>query len=302
MEASTLVFLSLICFQNVNQKFMSICSYFLIQVFSSSVFLVSIRLIFEIVLFRSLSLIIYNVSLSIKIGLFPFYKWIVNLVYSINWFSIGLLASYQKFIPILILSLKFLHYYILLISIFRLLVRIYYRLGLYSVKLIFSYSILSHRRWNTLILSCINWWFIYFLLYSFIFLVICYFNYFFNIEDISDFNIFNNYSKFVLYIYLLNLISLRGIPPFTGFLFKFLIIDLFYGILFYLYLYLLVLVSLIHFYLYIRVILSRLLLFSGKSKFIFNYNWLNYSKFNLIYFFTFILNIYVLFLGFKIII
>nr|APZ75599.1 NADH dehydrogenase subunit 2 [Auplopus sp. SJW-2017] len=302
MESSTLVFLSLICLQNMNQKFMAISSYFLIQVFSSSIFLLSMSMMYNMTLYSMIGTFFYNVSLSMKIGLFPFFKWVINLVYSMNWMSIGLLSTYQKFMPMMMLSLNFWHNYYLIISFFSMLMSMYYSLGLYSVKLIFSYSILSHSSWNTIMLSSMNWWLIYYLLYSLLFMMICLLNYYFNIEDLSDFMYLYNSSKLVLMIYLLNLISLSGMPPFTGFLIKFFLINYFFNVLFYIYLMFFILTSLIHFYLYIRIMLLSFSLFMGKSKHLINYMWNNQLNLNLIYFFTFIVNFFMLFLGLKMII
>lgn len=275
---------------------MSVSSYYLIQAFSSSLFLVSLSLIYDNLMINFIGLLLYNFTLSIKIGLFPFHSWVLNLVSSINWLSIGLLSTLQKFIPIMILSIIIWYYYYLVVGLFTIVIRIYYSLGLTRIKVIFSYSILSHRSWITLVILNLNWWLIYYFIYRIIFMIICIFNYYISLNELTDFScIFS--SRFILLIYLLNLISLRGIPPFTGFLLKWLLLDLFSETLSYLFLFILVLTSIVHLYIYICIFISGVFIFNGISKLmVFNFH-LNYLLPFFLFSFSLLVNLFIMYLG-----
>lgn len=104
LECTTLSFLRLSCIRIKDQKFRFIRRYFLIQVIGSSLLLISLSLISSYLdLFNFTSRLIYNFSLCIKIGLFPFHMWVVNLVSSARWLRIYLLGTIQKVIPLLML-------------------------------------------------------------------------------------------------------------------------------------------------------------------------------------------------------
>lgn len=134
------------------------------------------------------------------------------------------------------------------------LIRLYNRLGLVRVKLIFSYSMLSHRAWIRLILEYIEWWLFYYISYSFLFYLICLFNNMYNFEDHRDRVLLRSLPLYFLFAYIFNLVSLIGVPPFLGFLIKWVILDsLFYGSS-YLLLFILVLTSVVHLYVYIRIV------------------------------------------------
>lgn len=59
-----------------------------------------------------------------------------------------------------------------------------------------------------------------------------------------------------------------GLPPFTGFLIKVILLDLFFDGLYYLFIFVVVITSFALFYLYARLILLSFIFFVGKSKII----------------------------------
>lgn len=292
IECSTLGFLAVTCLLNKNQKFRSISSYFLIQALGSSLFIVSLILLRtpSSSFFILMVSLIYNISLTIKIGLFPFHFWVINLVPKLNWIRIFLLASVQKFIPMLILNWWLIDFYISLVVCVTILIRLYNSLGLIRVKLIFSYSILSHRAWIRLILEHLEWWSFYYLRYCILFFLICLFNNIYIFEDQRDCILLNNLPLSLLFAYIFNLISIIGIPPFLGFVIKWVILDsLFQGGSYFI-LFILVLTSVVHLYVYTRVMVWRLFYFSSKSS-LFKNNCLRRSFLNFNYIiFTLFLN------------
>lgn len=76
IECRTLGFLTITCTYSLKQKFRSIRRYFLIQALGSSIFLISLMLLSTpsgSLKFTIISSLLYNFSLTLKIGLFPFH-------------------------------------------------------------------------------------------------------------------------------------------------------------------------------------------------------------------------------------
>lgn len=264
MECCTLGFIRIICFININQKFSSVARYFLIQSLSSSLFLLSLRIILpERIIFNNFICLVYNFSLSIKIGLFPFHFWVLNLVSSMGWVGIFLLARVQKIIPILILRWWLILNYVIFISFITMVIRIYYRLGLNRLKIIFICSILSHRAWIRLIVVKLEWWLIYIYIYRFLILFICLFNSLIYIEDFRDLIILKFVPLYLVFRYCFNLLSLIGMPPLVGFVIKWILLDSI--LVSYYIIFIVVITSVVHLYYYFRVILWSLIFFSPKG-------------------------------------
>lgn len=264
IEIRTLRFIRYITLRNDNKKVGRIAIYIFIQVLRSSLFFISfIYSIFESNIFNYFYYI-YNLSILYKIGLFPFHIWVVNLTFSINWIRILFLGTTQKFIPILMLNYIYNYRIILIRRIIRMLISIYFRLGLKRLKIIFSYSIISQRSWIILIMRIFDWWCLYYIIYRMLFIVICLFNKIFNLEDFSNYFFIGNTSIFLIILYSLNFISLIGLPPITGFILKLMLLNYFSINVYYIIIIFVVFRSLIHIYIYIQAVLQSVIFFLGK--------------------------------------
>nr|APZ75586.1 NADH dehydrogenase subunit 2 [Agenioideus sp. SJW-2017] len=291
LECNTMSFLSLMCLNSKLHKFSFLSSYFLIQVLSSSLLLVSLGLMnLELNLLISSMYMLYNFSLCIKIGLAPFHMWVVNLSVSSSWLGIFMLSSVQKIMPMILLSWNMMSWFIIILSIYSLLVVIYNMLGLISIKLIFGYSMLTHSSWMSLMLVNMYWWLIYFILYTFLLMLICVVNSFLRVEDISDMSKLSSLNIFMKVFYMLNLLSMMGLPPFVGFLIKWMILSELFSFISYFIVLLIILTSLINLYMYMRLLLWVMFIYSGKSVQFKNFFWNKVILMNYyVYFSSFIL-------------
>ena len=190
--------------------------YFLVQVINSFFFLISLLLSFKGFEIFLLIFLIY------KVGRAPFYHWVIYIVRRINWINIYFLLSIIKIIPIiLIINILFKNkevYFFILLSCF---VGRLGGLGQISLRILIVYSSINHLSW---LFSCIilnnMLFFNYILIYFTILFGAFFFFFFFKLDYISQ---INSLSK-LNFIVIINLLNLRGLPPFSVFLIKFIVL------------------------------------------------------------------------------
>lgn len=216
LEINIIIFIPLINSKN----FLSsnrIINYYIIQSFSSSLFLFSSFLTF---FFSSYIIeLVILITIIIKLGAAPFHVWFPQISEGIHFFSFFILLTFQKIIPLFILSLishNFFIFFIISSSIIGSLGG----LNQTSFKKILAFSSISHLAWIiALIFSNHNFWILYLLIYSLITIKIIKIfkkNYNFSIFNYNSIKLtFFNKIRIVSFF-----LSLGGIPPFLGFFSK----------------------------------------------------------------------------------
>ena len=159
--------------------------------------------------------------LMIKIGLFPFWVWVPHVFITSTLLVIFILSRIQKLAPILLLRRR---YWVsawigLWCCLFSSLVGGVGALKTLNVKKIFAYSSISHTRWIALCtFISIYLWVVYVILYIVVLVLV--------IVSISRITTrvlilwigsLSSYNKLTIAI---NIIRLRGLPPFIGFIIK----------------------------------------------------------------------------------
>uniref|UniRef100_UPI0030FE7413 NADH dehydrogenase subunit 2 n=1 Tax=Amblyomma nitidum TaxID=1325864 RepID=UPI0030FE7413 len=217
MEMNLLMFIPLM---NSKKKNNSNCmiSYFIVQSFSSTLFFLSNMCFFLInIYFFKLGIMI---SIMIKLAVIPFHFWLTNLSEMMNYYSLFIILTFQKFIPLFILvsiNMKILIIFAMISSFFGSL----FTFNLKSLKKILIFSSISHQGWlMTLLTMKSNFWFTYMIIYSILIFKIM------TIFEKNNFNYINSLFKNKLSmsekINISSLmLSLGGMPPFLGFLMKF---------------------------------------------------------------------------------
>lgn len=239
----------------------SIMKYFFIQALASTIILYRILISFNLnsSLIRKLSIIL-NSALLIKIGAAPFHFWFPEIIEGLTWNNALIVLTWQKLAPIIILSYRiinstFICFSIILSSI----IRGIQGLNQIRVRKIIAYSSINHNRWiiSNLLISTDIWVF-YFVIYSLISINLIYTFKLFKINIIQQLINILNYNKLIKISILLNFLSLGGLPPFIGFLPKWLTIyfivenNLFFLTI------ILIICTLIALYFYLRLILSTI--------------------------------------------
>nr|YP_010249647.1 NADH dehydrogenase subunit 2 [Nothochrysa sinica]QTT60766.1 NADH dehydrogenase subunit 2 [Nothochrysa sinica] len=206
--------------------------YFLVQALASSILLFSIIMmslnnnnmfnINDINIFNW----ILNSSLFLKLGVAPFHFWFPEVIEGLNWFIGTILMTWQKLAPMILLSYCVSFNYLNSIILFSIFIGSIGGLNQISLRKIMAYSSINHMGWMLSSFLISNYyWFIYFLIYCFLSISIISLFLKFNIFYINQaFNLMN-FSPILKFIIFCNLLSLGGLPPFSGFFPKWIIIQ-----------------------------------------------------------------------------
>nr|QNV11707.1 NADH dehydrogenase subunit 2 [Chrysotoxum bicinctum] len=232
LEINLLSFIPLMSDNNLMSNESSL-KYFLTQALASSI------LLFSSILFlyqnnfinqfmfnnNYISMMILS-SLLMKSGTAPFHFWFPNVMEGLNWMNALILMTWQKIAPLMLISyliLKSMLFWCILLSI---IIGSLGGLNQTSLRKLMTFSSINHLGWMLMSMySNESLWITYFLFYTFLsFNMIFLFNMFklSHINQLFSLFMFNKYLKFSLF---LNLLSLGGLPPFLGFIPKWLTIQ-----------------------------------------------------------------------------
>nr|WBR65483.1 NADH dehydrogenase subunit 2 [Layahima sp. 4 YZ-2022a] len=204
--------------------------YFIVQALASTTLLFVVLLLsfnqkysFEYHLYLN---IILNSALLMKMGAAPFHSWFPEVMEGLSWIMSFILMTWQKIAPMILISYCLFHKFIFLVIILSIFIGSIGGFNQTNLRSLMAYSSINHLGWmlSSLLIS-LNFWIIYFLFYSLLSLSIVYMFYQLNIFYFSQiFPALNNMPilKFSLFC---NFLSLGGLPPFTGFLPKWIIIQ-----------------------------------------------------------------------------
>nr|AWV83796.1 NADH dehydrogenase subunit 2 [Cicadettana calliope] len=188
----------------------SMIKYFIVQSLGSSVLLMAV-----IINMMVDSNYLIMISLMIKIGCPPFHFWYVSVIEGLTWMVCFMLMTIQKIIPLILLT-----YLSMNMSLFIVMSCIWGcigGLGYSSMRKIIAYSSIYNLSWLFSGIMVINYsWLIYYFIYSFTLMAVCYMFSLFNINYINQFIMTStNFvkSSMVMCIFM----SMGGMPPFLGF-------------------------------------------------------------------------------------
>ncbi len=244
IELTTLAFIPII--NNKSKRFVeTIVIYFLIQAISSA-FLIFGFLQNQILLLENQIFNICLIALIVKLSIAPFHSWFPPILTKIDKTSIILIFTFQKLQPFLFLFLnnplrKVLFLFIILTCLTGSISNMIQN----NIKLILSYSRISHGGW-LLIALWINKriWTLYLLVYFITIFLIC---------KIFISNLTQIFSKTtVKFSWRILLISLAGIPPLIGFYPKIIVLEEILSITFFLILFILLITATVDFFIYTR--------------------------------------------------
>nr|ASS30679.1 NADH dehydrogenase subunit 2 [Lomis hirta] len=268
LELNLLSFIPLIVSTNNKYSSEAALKYFLIQALGSSFIIFSgTALLFSL----TLPSIVLSCSLLLKLGAAPFHFWFPQIMEGLMWPQLIILMTMQKIAPLFLLSYLSPSDTIFLIIIVSIilscLVGSILGMNQTSLRKIMAFSSINHIAWM-LTASAISENML--LLYIFFYCIIStsvallfhsyqmfYFNHLFNQTELT------NTTKMLLFM---SLLSLGGLPPFSGFIPKwFLIQELMSAKLFLLLIFLLT-TALVTLYFYLRIAVSFFTLSSPKMK------------------------------------
>nr|YP_010737954.1 NADH dehydrogenase subunit 2 [Frontopsylla spadix]YP_011004263.1 NADH dehydrogenase subunit 2 [Frontopsylla diqingensis]WEQ92364.1 NADH dehydrogenase subunit 2 [Frontopsylla spadix]WPS93638.1 NADH dehydrogenase subunit 2 [Frontopsylla diqingensis] len=240
--------------------------YFLTQALASIILLFIICINFlnwnflSMMFFNKFYLLILNSSLLLKIGAAPFHFWFPSIMDSMNWMNNLLLMTWQKINPFICISYCMSNKFLMSISLLSIIIGSLGGLNSSSVMKIMAYSSINHIGWMlmALISNEMNFWF-YFIFYCFISisLIMCFNSMkLFHINQIMN-NAYSSIMKFSIFI---SLLSMGGLPPFLGFLPKWILIENFINNNLFLITILSIMFTLMTLYFYMRMAFSSIIL------------------------------------------
>nr|YP_010534064.1 NADH dehydrogenase subunit 2 [Amblyomma latum]UXX50159.1 NADH dehydrogenase subunit 2 [Amblyomma latum] len=214
MEMNLLMFIPIM---NEKKKINSNCmiSYFIIQSFSSSLFLIS-AINFFILDYKFFEFMMM-ISILIKLAMIPFHFWLSNLSEMFNYESLFLILTIQKMIPLYILNIIKLNSIIIFIILSSLMSSLFL-MNLKMIKKIIIFSSISHQSWMiSLIYLKSNFWMSYLLIYLLLIFKITMILKKNKINHIYNFMKMNSNFLKKVSIYTM-MLSLGGMPPMLGFI------------------------------------------------------------------------------------
>nr|YP_009002563.2 NADH dehydrogenase subunit 2 [Cherax cairnsensis] len=241
--------------------------YFLIQALGSAIIILSSTLT---LLYPQLALLLVSLALLLKLGAAPFHSWFPQVMEGLSWLQAIILMTIQKLAPMFLISYLSMSFYthtpIFLAAVFSATVGALGGINQTSLRKILSYSSINHMSWM-LIAMLINEtsWMIYFFLYALITSSVAL--YFLSIQSYFFFHLINsNTTPLTKMISILSLFSLGGMPPFSGFIPKWIMIQEMISAGFFFALLILLLSSLVTLYFYIRLSLASISISYAQSK------------------------------------
>uniref|UniRef100_UPI0030028A36 NADH dehydrogenase subunit 2 n=1 Tax=Mesyatsia karakorum TaxID=3111802 RepID=UPI0030028A36 len=208
--------------------------YFLTQALASATLLFTV--IIAALMFNSGSSFLVNnmfismlisSSLLLKMGAAPFHFWFPGVMEGLNWMNGLMLMTWQKIAPLMLLSYNLsMNLFISVVIALSVLIGSLGGFNQTSLRKVLAYSSINHLGWLIAAMGVgENLWYLYFTVYSFLSMAIIFMlNTFklFHVKQIFSMNYLNPVTKFSIFV---TFLSLGGLPPFLGFLPKWIIIQ-----------------------------------------------------------------------------
>nr|AOV63362.1 NADH dehydrogenase subunit 2 [Trabala vishnou guttata] len=269
LEINLLSFIPLI--SNSNNLLMSEASlkYFLIQSIASINFLFTILIKMTLLKnfhFNNFLSIMINSSMLMKMGSTPFHFWFPNIIEGLTWFNNFILMSWQKITPMILMSYYMNNKFLIIIMILNVIIGALGGLNQTSLRKLMAFSSINNLGWMiSAIMISENLWLFYFFVYSFLISIMCFMFYNMNMFFINQLFI-SNMNSIIKINLLINFLSLGGLPPFIGFLPKWIIINFLINNNMFLISFIFIMMSLIMLFFYIRIIYSSFMFNYMKMK------------------------------------
>nr|YP_010586056.1 NADH dehydrogenase subunit 2 [Apsilochorema nigrum]UZZ43792.1 NADH dehydrogenase subunit 2 [Apsilochorema nigrum] len=269
LEINLLSFIPQMMSLNNQMTSESSMKYFLIQSIASINFLFSIIIMFiSNMNINSLNFIIImlNLTLLLKMGAAPFHSWFPKVMKNLSWFNCFILSTWQKIAPMIIISFCLFKTLIFFFIITSVIVGSIMGISQMSLRNMMSYSSINHLGWmlTSIIINnnLFNFYlFIYVILNMNIMMMfnLCSFSY---LNQIFSANIYPQFKNIFFY----NMLSLGGLPPFLGFLPKWLVINFLSNSNMQMICIILMMTALINLFYYIRLMFSSFMLNYFENK------------------------------------
>nr|ALC75240.1 NADH dehydrogenase subunit 2 [Drosophila melanogaster] len=291
LEINLLSFIPLLSDNNNLMSTEASLKYFLTQVLASTVLLFSSILLMlknnmNNEINESFTSMIIMSALLLKSGAAPFHFWFPNMMEGLTWMNALMLMTWQKIAPLMLISYLNIKYLLLISVILSVIIGAIGGLNQTSLRKLMAFSSINHLGWSLMISESI--WLIYFFFYSFLSFVLTFmFNIFklFHLNQLFSWFVNSKILKFTLFM---NFLSLGGLPPFLGFLPKWLVIQQLTLCNQYFMLTIMMMSTLITLFFYLRICYSAFMMNYFENNWIMkmNMNSINYNMYMIMTFFS----------------
>nr|YP_010223330.1 NADH dehydrogenase subunit 2 [Macrohectopus branickii]UCL27462.1 NADH dehydrogenase subunit 2 [Macrohectopus branickii] len=197
--------------------------YFLAQALASIMIISAISLAPS----SMVSLMVICLALLLKSGAAPSHQWLPGIVEGLSWPLIAVLLTIQKMNPLIII------FFVLKAPGLAAVLPVYIvssafvgsigGLNQTSLRKIMAYSAISHMSWLLAALLCNSWiWLVYFTAYTLV--LVCLVSLLSHSQLMSLNNLTTMNKSYLSFMTSLSIMSLGGLPPFTGFVPKFMLL------------------------------------------------------------------------------
>nr|QXT44193.1 NADH dehydrogenase subunit 2 [Anenteotermes sp. A JRA-2021a] len=206
--------------------------YFIVQVLASAtlLFMVVMKTMMEdLFSFESnpYTPMIICTPLLLKSGAAPLHWWFPGVMEGLSWENCALLMTIQKAAPLMLMSyLIEMNIFVLMIILLSTIVGAIGGLNQTSMRKILTYSSINHTGWMLIALTTSeNMWMVYFMVYSTLALTVVSAIKLSGVSFINQTMLTNKETTLMKFMMFTSLLSLGGLPPFLGFLPKWIIIQ-----------------------------------------------------------------------------
>nr|YP_010852860.1 NADH dehydrogenase subunit 2 [Tomicus yunnanensis]WGL40305.1 NADH dehydrogenase subunit 2 [Tomicus yunnanensis] len=252
----------------------STIKYFIVQAIASTLMLFSIIMMtnlenfqFSFYLMNKLNMITAS-ALLMKMGAAPFHFWIPEVTMGLSWKMVYIILTWQKLAP-MILIINTIYNNIMFMSIIIILSSMMGSiLGMNQtyLKKLMSYSSINHISWMLAASLCsYSTWLIYYIIYCMMNTNIIIMLNKYKMNSIYQLINFLSKNKQMKMMFMMNFLSLGGLPPFLGFLPKWITINQLINNNYYTITFILILFSLISLYFYLRISFSSFMFYSTEN-------------------------------------
>nr|YP_009231716.1 NADH dehydrogenase subunit 2 [Moloha majora]ALZ50234.1 NADH dehydrogenase subunit 2 [Moloha majora] len=270
LELNLMSFIPLISIKPKKTISEAAIKYFLIQALGSSIIIMNSCLMLS---YQNMSSLLILLALILKLGAAPFHQWFPQVMEGIMWPQAIILMTIQKLAPMYLLSYLLeqnsIFFIILLSSIFSAIFGSLGGINQVLLRKIMAYSSINHMAWMmSAMMISEKVWIMYFTFYSIISSSISLMFHLSKMNHLSQIINYISYPKFIMFTIPLSLLSLGGLPPFSGFIPKWILIQIFMSMNMYILLFFLLISTLITLYFYTRIFITMIILTPNMKWFI----------------------------------
>nr|AUW38592.1 NADH dehydrogenase subunit 2 [Odontoscelis fuliginosa] len=265
LEINMMAFIPMMSYKNKNSA-QAMMIYLLTQSISS------MMLMFSIIMYQLTMIMewhnIMMISLLIKLGAAPFHMWLPEIMTKLTWISSSILLTWQKLAPLMMInSLNYNNKIMYISIIMSVITGTVGGLNQLSLRKIMAYSSINHLGWMLSLTKIKNNWMTYLIIYSVLIWLTCFMFHQYNMIHINQINSINMTMTEKMN-YFIMMMSLGGLPPFLGFMPKWIAINTLMNNNLTIMVFIMIMFTLLSLYYYMRVMTGMMMNLSASNKWI----------------------------------